>query len=238
MFPSRSTPAVAPSPRATAGTASAGEPPLAPAAGSSPCPAALCALPQAGQEQPGSRSRKPAAATTSRFSFSFFSVFEIPLWDRAVWRSQCQKRQKKQKSPCSLPLSSAPTGAPPAPSLPRPATSAAAGGGGRAGPAARAGPREEGGLAFVTRSPSGCVKRRIVVKGQRHAAAGPSRAPGFSNPARGAAMPAPHGPRRGGRSGARRDPAGGAGPERRARLQQRFPQGRRHLRVRAEAEKG
>lgn len=38
-----------------------------PAAGSSPCPAA-----PRGQEQPGRRSPKPAAAATSRFSFSFF----------------------------------------------------------------------------------------------------------------------------------------------------------------------
>lgn len=139
----------------------------------------------------------------------FCSLFEIPLWDRAVWRSHSQKRQKMQKSPCSLPLSSAPTGAPPAPSLPRPATSAAAGGGGRAGPAAQAGPREEGGLAFVPRSPSGCVRRPPAVQGQRRSTAERPRAPGFSDPAQGAgpaSMAAPHSPRRGGRGLARRDP--------------------------------
>lgn len=57
LLPSRSAPAVAPPPREAAGTASAGEPPLAPAAGSCPCPAALC--PMQGRNSRGAALARP-----------------------------------------------------------------------------------------------------------------------------------------------------------------------------------
>lgn len=120
---------------------------------------------------------RPAATTASPFLFFFFFfLFRNPLWGRVIseepaasFKSGRKRRNRRTPYRSAVPLPARPL------LLPRPATSAAAGGGGTIGPAAagRTGPRGRRDWMFFPRSPSVSVMRAAFAKGLHRAAAEP-----------------------------------------------------------------